>query len=103
MKISQIAAKIVVRLFLFLILLALVPVFTGSGIDKQLQGIYLMTNNKWVLVYPIILILGFIGLLIICTIKKYSKPDLNWLLVVNTVILIVYGITVFIRVSHLIK
>ncbi|MEO6521467.1 MAG: hypothetical protein ABIN91_07315 [Mucilaginibacter sp.] len=103
MKASQIAAKVVVRLFLFLILLALVPVFTGSSIDKQLQGIYLTTNNKWVLVYPILLILGFITLLIICTIKKYSKPDLNWLLVVNTVVLIVYGITVFIRISHLIK
>jgi hypothetical protein len=103
MKASQIAAKVVVRLFLFLVLLALVPVFTGTSIDKQLQGIYVITNNKWILAYPILLILGFITLLIICTIKKYSKPDLNWLLVINTLMLIAYGITVIIRISHLIK
>jgi cytochrome c biogenesis protein CcdA len=103
MKASQIAAKVSVRLFLFLILLALVPVFTGTSVDKQLQGIYLITNNKWVLAFPILLIAGFVTLLIICTIKKYTKPDLNWLLVVNTVMLIAYGITVFIRVSHFIK
>jgi cytochrome c biogenesis protein CcdA len=103
MKTSRIAAKVIVRLFLFLILLALVPLFTGGTVDKQLQNIYLTTNNKWAFVYPILLILGFIALLVVCTIKKYTKPDLNWLLVLNTTILIIYGIMFYIRLSHLIK
>jgi hypothetical protein len=103
MKISSIAAKVAVRLFLFLILLALLPLFTGHTLDAQLQNIYITTNNKWVLVCPILLILGFIALLVLCTIKKYTKPDLNWLLVLNTVILIVYGAAVYIRIYHLIN
>jgi cation transport ATPase len=102
-KASQIAAKAIVRIFLFLILLALVPVFSGDSFNKQLNNIYFATNNKWILAYPVLLILGFIALLVTCTVKKYTKPDLNWLLVINTVMLIVYGITVFIRISHLIK
>lgn len=103
MKTSRIAAKVVVRLFFFLILLALVPVFNGNSLDKQLHDTYIMTNNRWILAYPILLISGFIALLVICTIKKYTKPDLNWLLVLNTLMLIAYGISVFIRISHLIK
>lgn len=103
MKTSQIAAKVAVRLFLFLILLALVPVFTGGNIDKQLQNIYITTNHRWILAYPILLILGFVTLFVMCTIKKYTKPDLNWLLVLNTLMLIAYGVSVYIRLSHLIK
>jgi hypothetical protein len=102
MRSSQIAAKVVVRLFFFLILLALVPLFTGGQIDKQLHNTYIMTNNKLALISPILLMLGFIALLVICTIQKYAKPDINWLLVLNTVILIIYGITVYVRISHLI-
>jgi len=53
------------------------------------------------MIFPIILIVGFVSLLIICTKKKYSEPDLNWLLVLNTVILIFYGIAIYIRVYHM--
>ena len=103
MKTSRIAAKVAVRLFLFLILLALVPFFTGNTTDTQLQNIYITASNKWVFAYPILLALGFIALLVLCTIKKYTKPDLNWLLVLNTLMLIVYGATVFVRILHIIK
>jgi hypothetical protein len=43
---------------------------------------------------------GFIGLLVTCTIKKYKVVDLNWLLVVNTLVLIAYVAAIFIRIYH---
>jgi hypothetical protein len=101
MKSSQLVAKVVVRLFLFLLLLALVPFFTGD--TSKLQHIYFTGQNKWVLVFPGLLAAGFITLFILCTIKKYSKPDLNWLLVLNTLVLMAYGITLYIRIYQLIK
>ncbi|EHQ25644.1 hypothetical protein [Mucilaginibacter paludis] len=103
MKISRIAAKVMVRLLLFLVLLALVPFFTGNTMNQQLHEIYIMTNNKWILIFPILLLIGFITLLITCTVQKYTKPDINWLLVLNSVMLIAYGISIYIRLSHLIK
>lgn len=103
MKISRIAAKVMVRLSLFLVLLALVPLFTGSTINQQLHDIYIRTNNQWILVFPILLIIGFITFLITCTVQKYTKPDMNWLLVLNSVMLIAYGISIYIRLSHLIR
>ena len=101
MKISQIAAKIVVRIFFILLLIALVPFIKGDA--AKLQHLYLMPNNVLTLAFPILLILGFIFLLVVCAIKKYSKQDLNWLLVINTVVLIAYAVTLYIRIFQLIK
>ncbi|MBD1392421.1 hypothetical protein [Mucilaginibacter glaciei] len=101
MKVSQIAAKVVVRVFFILMLMALIPFLQGDG-DK-LSHLYLMPKNIWTLAFPILLILGFIALLIICAIKKYKHQDLNWLLVINTVVLIAYTATVYIRIYQLIK
>jgi quinol-cytochrome oxidoreductase complex cytochrome b subunit len=101
MKLSQIAAKLVVRLFFILLLIALIPFFKGD--TTQLQHIYIAPKNVWTLAFPIILIVSFIILLVVCARQKYSKQDLNWLLVVNTVVLITYAITLYIRVYQLIK
>jgi len=101
MKTSQIAAKVVVRLFLFLMLIALVPFFEGD--NAKLQQFNFVIHQKWTLVFPAILIAGFIGLLVTCTIKKYKITDLNWLLVVNTLVLIAYGVAIFIRVYQAVK
>ena len=101
MKASQIAAKIATRLFLILLCIALIPFLQGD--NTKLHHLYLTTPNKWTLVFPILLMLGFIALFVICTIKKYKEADLNWLLVLNTVILIIYGVTLFIRIYQLVK
>jgi quinol-cytochrome oxidoreductase complex cytochrome b subunit len=101
MKTSQIAAKFVVRLFFILLLIALVPFFQGNS-DK-LQHLYLNPKNTWTLAYPILLIIGFITLLVLCSIKKYSQQDLNWFLVLNTVILLIYGATLYFRIYQIIK
>ena len=101
MKTSQIAAKIATRLFFFLLLIALVPFLQGD--TSKLQNLYLTPTHVWTLAFPILLILGFIALLVICSIKKFKVTDLNWLLVVNTVVLTAYAITVYIRIYQLIK
>ncbi|MEO7214071.1 hypothetical protein [Mucilaginibacter sp.] len=101
MKVSQIAAKAAVRVFFILLLIALVPFLLGDGI--KLQHLYLTPKHAYMLAFPILLILGFITLLVLCSIKKYSKPDMNWLLVVNTVVLIAYAATLYISIYKLIK
>jgi quinol-cytochrome oxidoreductase complex cytochrome b subunit len=101
MKVSQIVAKAVVRVFFIMLLIALIPYLQGN--NTKLEHIYLMPKNAWSLAFPILLILGFVVLLVICSIKKYSKQDLNWLLVINTVVLIAYTVTVYIRIYQLTK
>jgi hypothetical protein len=101
MKTSQIAAKIATRLFFFLLLIALVPFIQGD--TSKLQHLYLAPKQVWTLTFPILLILGFIALLIICSVKKFSKTDLNWLLVLNTVVLMAYGITLYVHIYRLIN
>ena len=101
MKTSQFAAKLVVRIFFILLLMALIPFVQGD--NTHLQHLYLMPKQAWTLAFPILLILGFIALLIICSLKKYSKQDLNWLLVVNTVVLIAYAATLYLRIYQLTK
>ncbi len=96
MRTSQIAAKTAVRIFLFLLLASTIPFLQGG--NAKLEQFNFVIHQKWKLIFPAILILGFAGLLIACTVKKYKMPDLNWLLVVNTLVLIAYGIAIFIRV-----
>jgi len=99
MKASQLAVKIVTRLFFILLILALVP-FLGD--NYKLKHLYLHTPNKWTLAFPILLMLGFISLFVLCSIKKYKEADLNWLLVLNTVILIVYGVTLGVSIYQIV-
>ena len=101
LKVSQIAAKVVTRLFFILVLVSLLPYMQGD--NSKLSTIYFTTARKWVFIFPCLLVVGFISLLIICTVKKYKETDLNWLLVLNTVILLAYGITVYVRVWQLVK
>lgn len=101
MKTSQIAAKIVLRLFLFLILACAIPFVTGD--NAQLQHMNFVVYQKWMLIFPGILIVGFITLFIICTVNKYKKADLNWVLVVNTVVLIVYLLAIALKTYQLLK
>ncbi|OOQ57935.1 hypothetical protein [Mucilaginibacter pedocola] len=100
MKASQIAAKAVVRIFFILLLLALVAFLQGD--TQKLHQLYIRPKHMYTLAFPIILIIGFIILLVLATIKKYSQPDINWLLVVNTVVLLVYSITLYFTIYKLI-
>ncbi|MBV8389291.1 MAG: hypothetical protein JO080_05780 [Mucilaginibacter sp.] len=99
MKASGIIAKAVTRLFLLALILAVVPLFQADS--SKLQHLYLVTSSKWLFIFPIILIGGFVYFFVRCTIKKYTEPDSNWLLVLNTLILMAYCATLFARVYQL--
>jgi len=99
MKVSKFVTKIFVRIFFILLFAALVPYFTGD--QAKYQHIYLAFHHTWEMIFPAVIILSFVFLLVTCTVKRYKEPELNWLLVVNTVVLTAYGIAIFIRVAHM--
>jgi len=99
MKTSGIVAKAVSRLFLLLLVLAVVPLFQ---VDRnKLKHLYIVTSSKWLFAFPVILVGGFVYFLIRCILNKYKEPDSNWLLVVKTLILMAYCATLFIKVYQL--
>ena len=99
MKTSGIIAKAVSRLFLLSLVLAIVPLFQVD--TNKLQHLYIVSRSKWLFIFPIILVGGFIYFLIRCTLNKYKEPDSNWLLILNTLILMAYCATIFVRVYQL--
>lgn len=99
MKTSAIVAKAVSRLFLLLLLCATVPLFKVDS--AKFQHLYIVADHKWLFVFPVILVGGFVYFFARCTIKKYAETDSNWLLVLNTVILMAYCATIFFRVYEL--
>lgn len=101
MKSSQFVAKVVVRLFLFLLLLSTIPFIQGD--NAKLQQFNFVIHQKWTLIFPAILISGFLAFFVSCTVNKYKNPEMNWLLVVNTLVLIAYLVAVFIRVYQQVK
>jgi len=101
MKTSQIVAKAIVRFFFLALVLATIPLFQADG--AKLQHLYIVANNKWLFVFPVLLLVAFVYFFVRCTIKKYTETDMNWVLVVNTVVLMAYGATIYIRVYELIK
>lgn len=101
MKVSQIAAKAVVRIFFVLLLIALVAVVQGD--TSKLHQLYLAPKHLYMLAFPVLLIIGFVTLLVMCAMKKYQRTDLNWMLVVNTIMLAAYGVTLYLGIAKLIK
>ena len=100
MKMSKSVTKIVVRVFFILVLFALVPFFYGD--QDKFKNIYFAFHHKWEMIFPLIIITSFLFLLVTCAIKKFKELELNWLLVVNAIVLTAYGIAIFIKVSHMV-
>jgi uncharacterized membrane protein len=96
---SGIIAKSVARLFLLLLLMAVIPLFQVDS--TKFQHLYIVSKSKWLFVFPVILVGGFIYFFIRCTINKYKEPDFNWLLVVNTLVLAAYSATIFLKIYEL--
>src|SRR4051812_4693821 len=99
MKTSGIVAKAVSRLFLLLLVLAIVPLFRADS--TKLHNLYITAHSKWLFIFPMVLVGGFVYFLIRCIIHKYKEPDSNWLLVINTVVLMAYCATLFLKVYQL--
>ncbi|HVW15244.1 MAG TPA: hypothetical protein VHB54_15540 [Mucilaginibacter sp.] len=101
MKTSAIVAKAVSRLFIILLLVAVIILFRVD--HNKLQHIYFTGKSKWSFVFPGILVLSFIILFVYCTVNKYSKTDWNWVLVLNTAILMAYFATLYMRIYELVS
>jgi hypothetical protein len=101
MKVSKFVTRIVLRIFIILLVAAMVPLFQGD--QTKLQHIYLTFHYSWQVVPPAIIVISFFVLLVACGRKKFNETEMNWLLVVNTVVLLAYVIAIFIKLMHLIK
>ena len=101
MKTSRFVAKLVTRLFFLLLLLAIIPLLKVDS--SRFEHLYFVTTHKWIWIFPCILVGAFVTLFVGCTIQKYTKPDWNWLLVVNTVVLMAYCATLYIKVLELLR
>lgn len=99
LKISQVAAKTAIRIFIIILFFGVLPFIAGhQPWDSKLETTHLVIPNKWTLIYPAILFLGFLTLVIITRKKKYQEQDINWLLVLNTVILLAYLVLLYSRI-----
>ncbi|SFE66624.1 hypothetical protein SAMN05518672_1097 [Chitinophaga sp. CF118] len=98
-KISRMAAKTAIKIFIIILFFGILPFIGGhQPWDARVETTHLYIPNKWTLVFPAILFLGFLSLLIICMKKKYQEPDFNWLLVFNILILIIYLVMLYSRI-----
>lgn len=93
------AAKTAIKVFIIILFFGLLPFIAGhQPWDARVETTHLVIPNKWTLIFPAILFLGFLSLLIICMRKKYQVPDFNWLLVLNTLILLTYLVLLYSRI-----
>jgi hypothetical protein len=98
-KISRLAAKTAIRVFIIMLFCGILPFVSGpQPWDSRLEEAHLIITNKWTLVFPAILFIGFMTLLIICMRKKYQETDINWLLVLNTLMLLAYLVMLYSRI-----
>ncbi len=95
---SKFVAKVLVRLFLLVLVMAFTPLFMGEEISGSLGNVYLHITNRWALVFPALLFLIFIVLLILALRRQYSQIDINWMLSLNATLLIVYLILLYSRI-----
>ncbi|HWV72175.1 MAG TPA: hypothetical protein VN040_10680 [Pseudosphingobacterium sp.] len=99
---SKFVSKLLVRLFILLLAAAIVPMFADKQIAAKMEATYVYIENKWVFIFPLILFLSFLTLLILTGRTKHQKTDLNWMLALNTLLLIIYVIMLFIRLAPVI-
>jgi hypothetical protein len=98
-KISRLAARTAVKIFIIILLVGILPLVSGDQPwSARLESSHLVIPNKWTLIFPAILFIGFVALLILCIKKKYQVPDFNWLLVLNTLILLAYLVMLYSRI-----
>jgi cytochrome bd-type quinol oxidase subunit 2 len=100
MKVSKFVTKIVIRVFFILLLVATFLFIQGD--QSKFQHLYFSFSHVWEMIFPAIIILCFLFLFITCALKKYNQPEMNWLLVVNTIVLIAYGIAIFIKINRMV-
>ncbi len=100
--ISQFAAKLLVRLFILLLLFAFAPIVLEQETTRSYGETFVYIENKWALIFPGLLFASFLVLLFLTLRYKYQKTDLNWMLSLNTALLISYVAMVYVRLYPII-
>ncbi|MBK1439764.1 hypothetical protein JHJ32_07200 [Parapedobacter sp. ISTM3] len=100
--ISKFAAKLLVRLFILLLLFAFAPAILEQETVRPLGQTFVYIEHKWAFIFPGLLFLCFLALLILTLRHRYQKTDLNWMLSLNTLLLIIYVIMLYARLYPLI-
>ncbi|WP_270089382.1 hypothetical protein [Sphingobacterium sp. SYP-B4668] len=94
--ISKVIAKILLRLFVIILALAFIPLLSDN--KAQLQNTYLYFENKWVLIFPLLLFVIFVTLLFTMLKNKYTKTEVNWLFSLSTIMLSIYLLMLYSRI-----
>lgn len=71
--ISKFTAKLVVRLFMLLLLLALAPFVLEQQLARPLAETVVYLENKWAFIFPGLLFLSFLALLTLTLRHRYQK------------------------------
>lgn len=100
--ISQFTAKLFLRLFILLLLFAFAPIVLEKETTRSYSETFVYIENKWALIFPVLLFISFLTLLILTLRYKYQKTDLNWMLSLNTALLIIYVVMVYVRLYPII-
>ncbi|MFC3196547.1 hypothetical protein ACFOET_02860 [Parapedobacter deserti] len=100
--ISKFTAKLLVRLFMLSLLFAFAPALLEDKTARPLGDTFVYIDNKWAFLFPGLLFLSFLALLILTLRNKYEKTDLNWMLSLNTALLITYVVLLYIRLYPII-
>ncbi len=94
---SKFIAKLLVRVFVLLLAAFVAPIFVDKQLATKMETTYIYIENKWVFIFPFILLLSFLTLIILAGRTKFTKTDLNWMLSLNSVLLIIYIVMLFLR------
>ncbi|WP_036601858.1 hypothetical protein [Olivibacter sitiensis] len=94
---SKFVSKLLVRLFVILLVLGVLPIFVDEQVKSNLEVTYVYIENKWVFIFPLILFLSFLTLLILAGRAKNEQDDLNWMLSLNTLLLIIYIVLLYVK------
>ncbi|MGK6349879.1 hypothetical protein [Parapedobacter sp. DT-150] len=100
--ISKFIAKLLVRLFILLLLFALAPFVFEKKTARPLEQTFVYMEHKWALIFPGLLFLSFFVLLVLTLRHRYQQTDLNWMLSLNTALLVVYVVMLYVRLYPLI-
>lgn len=99
---SKFVSKLLVRLFIIVLIAGVLPFFADEQIKNNMAVTYVYIENKWVFIFPLILFLSFLTLLILTSRAKNEQDDLNWILSLNTLLLIIYIVLLFVKLYPII-
>jgi cytochrome bd-type quinol oxidase subunit 2 len=101
--ISQIAAKVSSRLFIVLLAIGILPIWLNTEWKDRLDEMYVYIPHQWTLIFPVLFLISFLTLYILAAQKKFKNEEYNWLLTLNSTLLIIYLVLLFYRLYPMIQ